>query len=287
MDPGRSADVPMAHYLELETKRAIVVCDRYSAYKKLARKNDVIILAFCWAHVRRDFLDLARAFPELKEWGLDWVQAIGLLYHLNQQRLDSWQMQIAREQQSPEFHNAHSVLKRHLEQIKGQCDACLQGDQHERTANTEEHPNKPEQHKQLHRAQRKVLRSLRTHWEGLTLFVDHPQVPMDNNRAEQAIRNPVTGRKNYYGSGSIWSANLAAMMFSIFQTLGIWKLNPRHWLREYLQACAENAARAPTDINTFLPWEMDAPRRQQLTRPPDSSASPSSPVLATPFMSSS
>ena len=46
----------------------------------------------------------------------------------------------------------------------------------------------------------KVLRSLRNHWEGLTLFVADPDLPMDNNQAERALRGPV-GRKNYYGSG--------------------------------------------------------------------------------------
>ena len=45
----------MAHFSGLEATKVIVVCDRYSAYKKLARLNAAIILAFCWAHVRRDF----------------------------------------------------------------------------------------------------------------------------------------------------------------------------------------------------------------------------------------
>jgi Transposase IS66 family len=42
----------------------------------------------------------------------------------------------------------------------------------------------------------KVLQSLLEHWPGLTLFVEHPEVPMDNNRGENAIRHPVTDR-NY------------------------------------------------------------------------------------------
>ncbi|NNF97536.1 MAG: transposase [Halobacteria archaeon] len=67
--------------------------------------------------------------------------------------------------------------------------------------------------------QKKVCQSLLDHWSGLTLFVAHPEVPMDNNRAENTIRNPVTGRKNYYGSASLWSAELAATQFSILQTL--------------------------------------------------------------------
>jgi len=81
IDPTRSADVPLQHFSELSSDSAIVICDRYSAYKKLARLNLAIILAFCWAHVRRDFLDLARSHPHLKDWGLDWVKEIATLYH--------------------------------------------------------------------------------------------------------------------------------------------------------------------------------------------------------------
>ena len=62
----------------------------------------------------------------------------------------------------------------------------------------------------LHLAQHKVLSSLHNHWAGLTVFVGRPEVAMDNNTAERTLRNPVVGRKNYYGSGSVWSAHLAA-----------------------------------------------------------------------------
>jgi transposase len=102
----------------------------------------------------------------------------------------------------------------------------------------------------LEAVQRKVLNSLKKHWKGLTVFLNHPEVPMDNNPAEQSMRNPVLGRKGYYGSGSIWSARLAAMMFSIFQTLSIWNLNPRTWLRLYLDACANNGG-APLSLITY------------------------------------
>ena len=71
MDPTRSAAVPLEHFADLISKKVIVICDRYSGYKKLARLNLAITLAFCWAHVRRDFLDLARSHPDFKEWGLN------------------------------------------------------------------------------------------------------------------------------------------------------------------------------------------------------------------------
>jgi transposase len=55
----------------------IFVCDRYSAYKYWAKDHPNILLAFCRAHVRRDFLDVARAWPELAEWMHAWVGDIG------------------------------------------------------------------------------------------------------------------------------------------------------------------------------------------------------------------
>ena len=90
---------------------------------------------------------------------------------------------------------------------------------------------------------------------------------MDNNLAENTIRTPVNGRKNYYGSGSIRSAELAAMLFAILQTLVLWGINPRHWLTDYLRACAENGGSAPRTLDAFLPWSMDEARRAALARP--------------------
>ena len=43
----------------------IISCDRYSAYKKFARLNPGVLLAFCSAHQRRDYLELANAHPHL------------------------------------------------------------------------------------------------------------------------------------------------------------------------------------------------------------------------------
>ena len=77
---------------------------------------------------------------------------------------------------------------------------------------------------------RKVLESLQEHWPGLTRFVDDLRIPMDNNASERKVRGPAVGRKNYYGSGALWSGRLAAMLFSLFATLGQWKLNPHRWL---------------------------------------------------------
>ena len=123
----------------------------------------------------------------------------------------------------------------------------------------------------LSNAKYKILTSLKNHWDGLSVFVEHPEVPMDNNKGENAIWNPVTGRKNFYGSGSVWSAQLAAIMFSIFKTLDLWGLNCHHWLNSYLNACAVNHGKSPEDLSPFLPWEMDEARLDKLSKPLDTS----------------
>ena len=113
-------------------------------------------------------------------------------------------------------------------------------------------------------ARRKVLESLGDHWSGLTVFVEHPEVPMDNNAAERAERGPVVGRKNYYGSGAVWAGQLAAVLFSVFETLKLWGLNAQEWLSSYLAACAANGGRAPADLRPWLPWRMTEAERAAL-----------------------
>jgi len=110
---------------------------------------------------------------------------------------------------------------------------------------------------------------------------------MDNNRAENKIRNPVTGRKNYYGSGSLWSAQLAATLFSILQTLELWGINTRHWLTLYLIACAENGGKPPQNIDPFIPWLMDDERRAELARPYPAQAPPAPPTEPVSILDSS
>lgn len=53
---------------------------------------------------------------------------------------------------------------------------------------------------------------------------------MDNNTGERTERGPVVGRKNSYGSGVVWAGRLAAVQFSLVETLQLWGLNAERWL---------------------------------------------------------
>src|SRR5208283_552970 len=68
--------------------RGVLMVDRYSAYKAMIWvKDGVIVLAFCWAHVRRDFIRVGKGWPKLKTWALEWLRRIRVLYRVNRRRV--------------------------------------------------------------------------------------------------------------------------------------------------------------------------------------------------------
>ena len=228
IDPTRSARVIEEHLGCVIG--GILLVDRYSAYKSYAKKHEGIILAFCWAHARRDFREAGLKYEQVHEWAQEWEERINALFHLNSLRVQYAEGTAAFTREDIRVQEAVADMKR----IFG------------------------EQRKQprLHHSQRSVLKSLETHWEGLTVFVDHPEIPMDNNGSERTLRNPVVGRKNYYGSGAIWSARFTAVMFSIFETLELWEINQLEWLSDYFRACALSGGKPPADISVYLPWNI-------------------------------
>ena len=148
----------------------ILVCDRLSTYKKLARELDgKITLQWCWSHQRRDFIECAGGQVRLTEWCQRWIERIAEIYRLNDERLKHYDP--GRECQTPEFDTAQSALKKALDALFAEAERELS----DLPAGAREG---------------KALRSLLNHREGLCVFVDQPQAPMDNNKAELALRGP-------------------------------------------------------------------------------------------------
>ena len=82
------------------------------------------------------------------------------------------------------------------------------------------------------------------------------------------MRGPALGRKNYRGSGSKWSGRLAEATFSIVATMACLNLNARTWLTWYLEARATVGGRVPSDIASFLPWNLSAEHLAALVEEP-------------------
>jgi transposase len=239
LDKGRAHGVPEEHFGE--KARGIVVVDRYSAYKAMKQvKQGLLRLAFCWAHQRRDFLDVEKSWPVLSDWASGWVARIAELYRRNDERL-------AAKEKSRDRKKKDQKLRESVEAMRQQMEKEMADEK-------------------LHPAARKVLASMKEHWQGLTIFVDEPAVPMDNNKSERTLRIAALARKNYYGSGAEWSGKMAAGMFSILATLKKWRINPRKWLSAYLQACAEAGGKVPKDVDRWMPWNLTAQQKKEMAQ---------------------
>jgi len=246
IDPSRSAEAADKLFSGA-LPHTVIVCDRYSAYKRLARLGEnKVILATCWAHVRRDFIECAAGQASLTEWCRQWIERIAAVYRLNEARLKHYDPGL--ERQATAFEAARDKLRKALYGLFAHA--------------AKELAALPDQARE-----KKPLRSLLNHREGLSVFVDHPQAPMDNNRAERFLRRPSIARRLSLGSDSEKGARFTAIMYSVLGTLSMNGIDVLRWLEAWLQACAGNRRQPPDDLSPWLPWSMSRVRRRQLSPP--------------------
>jgi transposase len=235
--PSRSLTV-LAEQLGIDTDadtlpagRALLLSsDFYTVYQSLGRLDGVDNL-WCWAHIRRYFIRAGDAHPELAAWTTAWLVRIGELYAAH----------TAITAAAPGS-SAHTWAA-------AQFSAALNTIDAQRTAQSA-HPGL------LHPAAAKVLATLDREWQGLARHREFTELPLDNNTSERALRGPVVGRKNYYGSGSVVSAELASRVWTITATAQRAGLNPLAYLTAYLDSCAQAGGTAPDGeaLTRFLPW---------------------------------
>lgn len=227
-------EVPLA-FAEADMKKLNV--DRYSAYKVLA-KYGLALLAYCWAHVRRDFINIQKKFPddlELRKWAEEWVVKIAELYRFNNER-------VKYPKGSEPFLQYDTRLRKALGEMKADSEKKYDDE-----------------------AQSAAMDSMKEHWNGLVLFVEYPELPMDNNLMENGIRPCALGRHNFLGNHSIWGGNFAACMYSIIQTCLLNKINPRNYLLHYFNVCANSRGNMDSDkTRACLPYNLDAATKAEM-----------------------
>ena len=201
-----------------------VLCDGYSVYETLAAKQPHLKLVHCWAHVRRKFIEVETAFPDETAQILDLIRE---LYAIEDQCPRGPEGDEARQKLRDT--ESRAVLLR----IQQWCVdvLCL-----------------PES------GLAKAINYMANRWSRLTRFVDDPCLPLDNNAAERALRGPVIGRKNHYGSRSRRGTEVAAILYSLLESAKIVGLNPT----EYMHRAVDAALRGeviplPHEIATASP----------------------------------
>lgn len=257
--PSRSYAVLVSHLgLDPDTgalppgRSLTLSSDFYAVYQSLGGHDGVDNL-WCWSHIRRYFIRAGEACPQLARWSQAWCERIGALYVART-------AVTAATPDGPAYAQAGVQFAAALAHIDTQrkVQAGYPG---------------------LHPRAAKVLATLDREWEGLARHQDFPLLDLDNNRAERALRTPVVGRKNFYGSGSVRSAELASAAWTITATAAQAGANLLTYLTAYLEACASAGSRAPQGeaLARFAPWGASEADLAAWRDPPPSSASQSGP----------
>ncbi|MBI4917263.1 MAG: IS66 family transposase [Acidobacteria bacterium] len=186
----------------------VVMCDAMSAYLSLAKQRPSLTIANCWAHARRRVWEVRESFPIETKQALD---LIGELYAV--ERLcpagragDALRLQLRQERSRPIVEKLRT------------------------SAMTT--PALPES------GLGKAISYMTGIWSGLTRFLDDPRIPLDNNRVESALRDPVMGRHNFHGSRSKRGLEVAGLFYTLLHSAKVVGLEPREYLRRAAQAAA-------------------------------------------------
>jgi transposase len=206
--------------------RGTVVVDGFAVYEVLARDGPDLTLAHCWAHTKRKYDDIAEQWPTACG---DIGALIGELYAI--ERLIPGPFPGDAEAQTLRQQLRHDRSRPVLDRIW-----------HWATVQVG-----------LPRSEfGKAVRYMLDRWTGLTRFVDDPRIPLDNNAAERALRGPVVGRKNHYGSRSLRGTEVAAAFYTLCETARLVGVDPQAYLLRAVYAALERPGTVtlPEDLIT-------------------------------------
>jgi transposase len=192
----------------------VIVCDALKTHEAGARDGPGIQLAGCWAHVYRKFEEAAPDHPEA-QLALGWI---GELYDIDERAGDDCE-------RLAELRNSESRAV--IEKLK----TWLWSQAVLKTLSIG-----------------KAAAYTIANWDRLTRFIDDPNIWLDNNPTERAIRGPVVGRKNHYGSKSRRGTEVASIFYSLIETAKLHNVDPARYLRE--------AVRAADRTEVLLPWQL-------------------------------
>ena len=204
---GRGAETAKAL---LKTFTGVLMCDGYVAYLSLSAEYPLVVLAHCWAHVRREFVDIEKSFPTACG---EILRLIGALYVIERPRLGDPPGDVLALRAERRDKESRQVIDPIEEGFYRTVPKCL-----------------PQSG--LHKAIGYMVHM----WKGLVLFLDNPLIPLDNNGTERAARGPVLGRKNHYGSRSPRGTEVAATLYSLVESAKLNGLEPRFYFRVAVRA---------------------------------------------------
>jgi transposase len=218
--PGRGAKHPTALLADYQ---GILQCDGYGAYKTLAKANEGITLAFCWSHVRREFIELAKG--KTAPIAAETLRRIAALYAIEAEIRG----------QPPEIRQAtrqaksKSLLEALFAWLETQL-ARLPGGSPTAQA----------------------IRYALNHRDGLVRFLEDGRIETDTNVVERAIRPLCLSRKNaLFASGDDGGARWAAVA-SLVETCKLNGVDPQRYFTDLLTRLVNGWPN--NRIDELMPW---------------------------------
>lgn len=203
--------------------QGVVMADAYTVYQSLAKELGLFVVALCWAHVRRRFIECQENFPAESAAALTMIQA---LYAVEREgKAPGADLGALRDQKSRPIVEAIFTWAKDLAR------------------------------RELPRGGLgEALTYLLNQEEGLRRFLEDPRIPIDNNATEAAQRGIVLGRKNHHGSRSRRGTEVAAIYYTLVECAKLAGVSPK----AYIIAVAEAARRTkgavllPADFKAML-----------------------------------
>lgn len=206
----RSGDV--ASDILINSKCEYLVSDVFSGYAKAVKqvnkeraKNNgpPIVSVYCNAHARRKFNEAKEKFPEEAQYFIDIYKKI---YRLED---------IAKKYPS-KILRLRKLMGPHYELMRTKAMRDIKGYSSKSSIG-------------------KAMSYFLKNYNQLTLFLKIQILPIDNNSQESLFRNPVVGRKTWYGTHSERGARTAAILFTLVEGCKLNKVNPREYFKKLVQ----------------------------------------------------
>jgi transposase len=233
----RAGEHPERH---LHGFSGILQADAYGGYNGLSdpsRPAGAITPAFCWAHARRRFFELADIAASARRGknaavispiALEAVKRIDALFEIERVlngRSASERLAARQAQSAPLVSDLEVWLR----------------DQRTRLSRSA--------------AVAEPIDYLLKRWPSFTRFLDDGRICFSNNAAERALRGFALGRRSWLFAGSERGAERAASVATLIMTAKLNDVDPLAWLADVLARINAHPARA---LDTLLPWNWKA-----------------------------
>ncbi len=203
-------------------------------------KASPITPAFCFAHARRGFFELADIEKKARDGekgkpvspiALEAVLRLDALFEIERAingRSADERRAVRQEKSKPLFDDMHAWLLRERETLSRSAEVL------------------------------KPINYMLKRWTDFGRFLDDGRICLSNNAAERSLRGVALGRRNWTFAGSLRGAERAAIMLTMIMTCRLNDVDPKAWLADVLARIADLST---SRLHELLPWEWSSLRQ--------------------------